>query len=393
MSIKVRVFKRSDRKYYEAQWVDPITGRKKTRSTKKTSQRDADRFAAKLEDELINGPDLDPAKIKWSDFRSRYESEYASTLAEKTQQKIGTAFNSFEELVSPAWLATVSSNVISKYAGRLRAQDLSEATIKGYLSQLRAAFSWAHRVGLMNSVPHFEMPKRVNKSKGRALTAEEFDRMVDATAKTVGEEYSARWTRFLRGLWWSGLRLGEAIALSWDNDEEIMVDLSGGRPMFRIRAEAEKAKKDRYLPMAPEFAELLEQTPSKARRGYVFPLMETRTLKPSGRVKVYAASKVICDIGAEAGVIVGKKRSGDPKFASAHDLRRAFGYRWGMRVLPPVLMELMRHESITTTMEYYVGRNAEAAADAVWRAFGESVHDSTNTFANTNDSEGQVVPD
>jgi hypothetical protein len=32
-------------------------------------------------------------------------------------------------------------------------------------------------------------------------------------------------------------------------------------------------------------------------------------------------------------------------------------------------MALMRHESIDTTMRYYVGRNATTTADAVWEAY------------------------
>ncbi len=57
------------------------------------------------------------------------------------------------------------------------------------------------------------------------------------------------------------------------------------------------------------------------------------------------------------------------KFASAHDLRRSFGERRAVRVMPKVLQELMRHESIDTTMRFYVGRNAETTADAVWDAY------------------------
>ncbi len=47
------------------------------------------------------------------------------------------------------------------------------------------------------------------------------------------------------------------------------------------------------------------------------------------------------------------------KFASAHDLRRAFGERWAARVMPAVLKELMRQESIETTLRYYVGTDAK----------------------------------
>ena len=57
------------------------------------------------------------------------------------------------------------------------------------------------------------------------------------------------------------------------------------------------------------------------------------------------------------------------KFASAHDLRRSFGERWASRVMPKDLMELMRHESIGTTMRFYVGQNAERTADAAWAAY------------------------
>jgi integrase len=58
------------------------------------------------------------------------------------------------------------------------------------------------------------------------------------------------------------------------------------------------------------------------------------------------------------------------KYASAHDLRRAFGLRWAARVMPQILMQLMRHEDISTTMKYYVGKEAEATADTLWAAVG-----------------------
>lgn len=45
-------------------------------------------------------------------------------------------------------------------------------------------------------------------------------------------------------------------------------------------------------------------------------------------------------------------RSGNVKFASAHDLRGSFGERWSSRVMPQALMELMRHEAIETTMKF-----------------------------------------
>ena len=82
-------------------------------------------------------------------------------------------------------------------------------------------------------------------------------------------------------------------------------------------------------------------------------------------------------------------RSVKVKFASAHDLRRAFGLRWAMRVMPPILMLMMRHESIITTQQYYVGRDAEAAADAIWQAFSDT---SSDTSQISPDSNGTTKP-
>lgn len=74
--------------------------------------------------------------------------------------------------------------------------------------------------------------------------------------------------------------------------------------------------------------------------------------------------------GEKAGVVVNvDTKDGKVKYASAHDFRRAFGDRWALLVMPPVLMQLMRHESIETTMCFYVGRNVEATNDVLWDAY------------------------
>jgi hypothetical protein len=53
--------------------------------------------------------------------------------------------------------------------------------------------------------------------------------------------------------------------------------------------------------------------------------------------------------------------------------------RAATRVMPQVLMELMRHESIETTLKFYVGRNAQATADVLWNAHQAA---NGNTFGN-----------
>ena len=74
-------------------------------------------------------------------------------------------------------------------------------------------------------------------------------------------------------------------------------------------------------------------------------------------------------IGRKANVVVDKKRN---KCSTAHDLRRSFGERWAARVMPQVLTELMRHESIETTLRYYVGENALRTTKVVREAYEKS---------------------
>jgi integrase len=165
--------------------------------------------------------------------------------------------------------------------------------------------------------------------------------------------------------------IAESLDLRWDDAPgALVVDFSGRRPMLRIPAESEKGNTHRLLPMAPEFAHLLLTVSEGERSGYVFKL-------PPGVPRTrHAVCRRFAAIGEGAGIIAkqkpGKDDEGNPvtvnQYATAHDLRRSFGFRWSRRVMPTVLRELMRHESLETTMRYYVGQNAEATADELWRA-------------------------
>jgi integrase len=77
----------------------------------------------------------------------------------------------------------------------------------------------------------------------------------------------------------------------------------------------------------------------------------------------------------ETGVLahVDAKNPANVKYASAHDLRRAFGERWAAQIMTAQLKELMRHESIETTLRYYVGLNASRTAEACWEAYEKAL--------------------
>ena len=117
--------------------------------------------------------------------------------------------------------------------------------------------------------------------KGRPVTGEELWKLLKATRKVVGPAVAKHYRRLLVGLWWSGLRLGEAVALRWDGmSAGLVVDMTGRRPMLRIDAAAEKGNRDRLLPLAPEFCRLLARVPADKRRGRVFSVPQPKTGRP-----------------------------------------------------------------------------------------------------------------
>ena len=85
------------------------------------------------------------------------------------------------------------------------------------------------------------------------------------------------------------------------------------------------------------------------------------------RANAQQAGRMISLIGEKARVVVHTDaKTGHVKYASAHDLRRSFGTRWAKRVKTPVLMRLMRHENIQTTMAYYVSLECDEIAEELW---------------------------
>lgn len=377
--IEVSVYKVADRANLLMRYTDPRTARRVARSTGTNNRRQAERKAAKWEAELRAGKYRKPLDSLWADFRERYERQVAAEQALGTLNKIVAVFNALEAALSPNRVRDLDADALID----LKQQWLESRTantVSGYLAHVRSALATAVEWGILPRIPKFPKIRRGKGAKlmrGRPVTPEEFEQMLAATAQVVGAEAAPSWQFVLRGFWTSGLRLSETCDLYWDGLRGHCVDLTGKHPMFVIRGALEKGKRDRRLAMAPEFAELLLTVPSAARHGRVFAPQARRA--GSTPPKMHRVGEVIAEIGEAAGICVdADPATGAPiKFASAHDLRRAFGGRWAARVMPAVLQTLMRHASIQTTMQYYVAFEADATADVLWNAVGHTLGHTT----------------
>jgi integrase len=380
--VKVYVVEFGDRPNYQLQWRDPITQKLRTKTTtvKRSGlardRKTAERLAGELETQLASGSATLPTKFTWDQFKTRYRTEVVPGLAKETANKIDVVLNHVDTILCPARLRDLTEARISYFAATIRGRGKAETTIQSYLAHLKAMMRWATTQKLLPVCPSFPKIQRKKKSKGttpmkgRPITLEEFERMLAKVPEVVGPEAAPAWSHYLRGLWTSGLRLSESLELWWDREDRLLPTFpKKGRPMLRIPAELEKGHSDRLLPMAPEFAMFFAETPESDRTGAVFKLPGIRGRSTELRSKW--VGKILSKIGKAAGVRVhvDPKDPARVKYASAHDLRRAFGERWAARIMPAQLKELMRHESIETTLRYYVGTNAERTADACWDAF------------------------
>ncbi len=412
-ALKVKVVKYPDRKFLVLRWVDPETGRQRTQSAKTTRHRDAERKAGKLEADLAAGKLDSTTRITWSEFKDRYENQFLVDQADNTCNIVATVFSKLDAAF-PALdkLRDLNQRKLAHFQETLRSEKLIIETIKAYLRHVKSFLGWAVRQKYLAAVPHVEMPKRKKggrMAKGRAICLEEFERMLSATLPVVtdvgrrrksdkltaeekrptAEELTVAesWRFLLRGLWLSGLRLGEAVALSWEVDAPLSIRMGGKYPQLRIMAEGQKANRDELLPLSPEFCEFLEAVTESDRHGRVFrPMARDGSTAPMGSDW---AGTVISRIGKAAGVRVADcKRLGEEhtKYASAHDLRRSFATRWVSKVWPATLQKLMRHKSIQTTLDYYAEVQSEAVGDEL-RRLEVPAKRKSNTSGNSGHSE------
>ena len=385
--IRHSIFKRNNSPNFYLEYTDPKTNKVALLSLRTRFRRQADQKAGAILQDIEKGEFNRKHRTEWKLFRKRYLTESTVGLKVKSVQDIISTLNRFEELCSPATVQSVDEVMIGQFklevlkelkqaerkkskGEKIEGKTAGVTTLAKHLRNLKRMLRWASRQKLLAAVPHFDMPKGAStEAKGRAITQEEFDRMIDKVASVVGEEHSAEWRFFLRGLFLGGLRLEEALHLTWDYSEQnISVDLAGRYPMFFIPENADKSRKKRRLPMAPEFAALLLETvPESQRVGKVFQptLRRQRNVEPTAG----AIGRNTTRIAKAAGVKVSTEKSG-----SAHDLRRSFGTRWARKVKVDRLQIMMRHDDIQTTLRYYAQADAEEVAAELF-----ALHDEEQT--------------
>jgi integrase len=319
--------------------------------------------------------------MSWEAFRELYREQHLFQLRQKSQEAAESRLDIATRILRPRTLGDVANaDALSRLLAELLrgaesryGRPRSPHSVKAYLVNVKAALNFAVGMEWLPSAPKVPMPKvsKLRHAKGRPLSLEEFERMLLATERIVGAHAAESWQYLLRGLWESGLRLGEALCLSWSDEAQIRPVWQRGRlPVLQIPAALQKNDTEESIPMLPAFEQLLLETPEAEWQGWVF---RPASLEPNGRQRRRPTTtwvgKIAGRIGAAAGVVV--RSDGRTKTATAHDLRRGLAERLYDAGIPErVVMQVMRHASPQTTRRYYAPADTQKAAGILRERLG-----------------------
>ncbi|MFZ9092188.1 MAG: tyrosine-type recombinase/integrase, partial [Planctomycetaceae bacterium] len=152
-----------------------------------------------------------------------------------------------------------------------RYERRSPTSVNTLIGAVMAFIRYCHGRGWVKTIPAIEKLEARQSMKGRPVTAEEFQRMLDATPKVVGERSAESWILALRILWESGFRVGDLMDFSWDDQRHIhpiWPEQSDRVPTLVIPA-TQKNGKIQEIPMPPGLRALLESIPKSSHHGWV----------------------------------------------------------------------------------------------------------------------------
>jgi len=177
----------------------------------------------------------------------------------------------------------------------------SPNTVNTLMGAVMAFVRFCKGRGWAPDVPPLQKLESDQVMKGRPITEAEFQQMLEATAKVVGQSSADSWIFTLKVLWESSFRVGDVMNFSWNDPRSIhpvWPTRAGQYPTVLI-ASSQKNGRVQEIPMLPGLVEMLDSIPEKARRGWVVnpePLeFEIGLPVDSFRPNPKQLAKVICD--------------------------------------------------------------------------------------------------
>jgi integrase len=228
-------------------------------------------------------------------------------------------------------LDEIGPKQIEEYKAKKLAEKLDRKSINNHLAVLRRLVNLALEYGDLDRVPKI----RAFNIKPSLLTEDEFLRFDEAERflRAAAPEWKASLTTAIK----TGLRVGELLALKWQDLDLAAGQLVVRRTLWRNQEGPPKGGRNRTVPLSDEALATLKAH-RHLRGPYVFCSEEGRRLSHS-RVKRVAPATC--------------QAAGLPKRITTHGLRHTFASHLVMRGPSlKAVQELLGHESIEMTLRY-----------------------------------------
>ena len=328
------------------------------------TRKEAERYAEEKQADIRVGKQVLTVNIRLKDFKKEHLMLMQNQIAPKTLKEHERALRYLLEIIGDRSLRKISPRHAELYVKSRVESGVSTSTINKEITTLRSIFRIAaeRRGYLPEGQNCFKKvsKRKVSRKSIRYITITEFQRLFNATTKL-------KWEVFLSLLYTTGLRLSEALNLTWlDIDFELeILQVSAKRDHKHLIPWEPKDHELRNIPLCNEMVDLLNQWRKKAPKcvPYVFltaeryKLVMTKLSKKRWNGNYELVNNVLRDFK-----VIQKQAKID--HCSLHDFRRSCITNWARKLPAHVVRKLAGHSSLETTMKFYLAVGESDLAEA-----------------------------
>ncbi len=287
------VYKRGGR--YVVVFRDPH-GRQRKRSARTLAE--ARELKAALTADVKRGEYRALSKVTFAEYAAEWIESYQGRTSRGIRpETIDDYRNDLERVAIPFFgrtrLAAIEPRDIKRFAAQLAAQGLKAGSVRNLLAPVRALLATAFEEGLIRSNPAAGI--RIFHGVGDLHGVQQTKALTGEELRSFLSEIPDEWRLFFAFLAHTGLRIGEAVALTWGDVDFGRKRVQVRRRLYRGRLDAPKSRYGRRaVPLSEGLSQALwrlrgspaDDLPifTSSSGGYLDPSnVATRVLKPAAK--------------------------------------------------------------------------------------------------------------